>query len=91
MDFKTYWQRLKPPERDAFATNIGTSVGYCHQIAYGGKKVELGLADAIVAHASGDVCLEDLPLTTRAVFQRAARDGVKTAAPPTSEPQANGA
>lgn len=80
MDFKTYWQGMKAPERDAFAKNIGTSVGYCHQIAYGEKRVELGLADAIVAHSDGHLTLMDLPLTERATFQHTSRRGTKTAA-----------
>jgi hypothetical protein len=79
MDFKTYWQRMTVPQRDAFAKNVGTSPGYCHQIAYGDKSLELGLADAIVAQAGADLTLDDLPLTERARFQRAARDGIKVA------------
>lgn len=78
MDFKTYWQGLKAADRDAFAKNVGTSIGYCHQIAYGDKRVELGLADAIVAHSGGLLGLDDLPLTSRAVFQQRARRGAKT-------------
>lgn len=78
MDFKTYWQGLKAADRDAFAKNVGTSIGYCHQIAYGEKRVELGLADAIVAHSDGQLDLEDLPLTDRAVFQQKARRGTKS-------------
>lgn len=77
--FKTYWQGLEAPEREAFAKNIGTTVGYCHQIAFGGKRVELGLADAMVAHSAGRLSLADLPLTDRAKFQHAARSGVAAA------------
>lgn len=77
MEFKTYWQRLATPEREAFAERVGTSVGYCHQIAYGAKHIELGLADAIVAAAGGDVGLADLPLTERAKFQDRARSAWK--------------
>jgi hypothetical protein len=91
MDFKTYWQGLKVPERDALAQNIGTSIGYCHQIAYGGKRVELGLADAIVMHTDGIVTLDDLPLTGRAVFQRAARGGAKVKVAPPAQAEPNGA
>lgn len=77
MEFKPYWQALRPDERETFAKNVGTSVGYCHQIAYGDKRVELGLADAMVTHSSGNLTLESLPLTERAVFQHAARSGAK--------------
>lgn len=79
MEFKTYWQGLKAAEREAFARNVGTSVGYCHQIAYGDKRVELGLADAMVAHGGGLLTLDALPLTDRAVFQQAARAGATVA------------
>ena len=84
MDFKTYWQRMTVPQRDAFAKNVGTSPGYCHQLAYGDKLIELGLADALVAQAGDDLTLDDLPLTERAKFQRAARDGTKVVEVPAS-------
>lgn len=73
MDFKTYWQTLTPEARTALANKVGTSVGYCHQIAYGAKKIELGLALAIVAAAGQKLTLDDLPLTDRAKFQNEAR------------------
>lgn len=79
MDFKSYWQKLKTQERDDFAKAVGTSTGYCHQIAYGDKRLELGLADAMVAHGGGDLTLEDLPLTERAQFQNLSRAGAKPA------------
>jgi hypothetical protein len=87
MDFKTYWQGLEAAARETFAKDVGTSVGYCHQIAYGGKRIELGLADAIVAHTG--LTLDDLPLTDRAIFQQRARKGLK-AAPPVDSGPANG-
>lgn len=73
MDFKTFYQGLTPDQRQTLASKVGTSVGYCHQIAYGTKRIELGLADAIVAASQGDLTLDDLPLTERAQFQRDAR------------------
>lgn len=73
MQFKTYWQNLTPEQRTGFATRVGTTEGYCRQLAYGDKKIELGLADAIVAAAQPDIGLNDLPLTQRAQFQAEAR------------------
>jgi hypothetical protein len=58
--------------------------GYCHQLAYG-KRLELGLADVIVAVApefKGQIKLEDLNLTDRARTQDAVRKSV-------SDPVAN--
>jgi hypothetical protein len=75
MDFKTFYQGLAAKDRETFAEKIGTSPGYCHQIAYGMKQIELGLADAIVAHSGGKLGLADLPLTDRATFQHKARSG----------------
>lgn len=78
MDFKTFYQGLPASEREAFAARVGTSVGYLHQIAYGAKNIELGLADAIVTASAKKLTYDDLPLTERAKFQRTARqwDGV---------------
>lgn len=88
MDFRTYWQTLKGAERDDFANRIGSSPAYCHQLAYGDKRLELGLADAIVAQSKGALTLDDLPLTERAAFQvKARRDGPPPAATPAAEPQ----
>lgn len=70
MDFKTYYRNLSGDQRKELADKIGTSVGYCHQIAYG-KHIELGLADAIAA-ATG-LQLDQLPLTERARTQDRAR------------------
>ena len=79
MDFKTFYQGLTPDQRLVFAEQVGTSVGYCHQIAYGAKRIELGLADAMVAVAGKALTLDDLPLTDRATFQRKARATGKSA------------
>jgi hypothetical protein len=73
MDFKTYYLSLSQQERSEFAEKVGTTMGYCHQIAYGDKQIELGLADVIVAISSGALTLHDLPLTDRAEFQSKAR------------------
>lgn len=78
MDFKTFYQGLPASERETFAAKVGTSVGYLHQIAYGAKNIELGLADAIVTASGKALKLADLPLTERAKFQNVARqwDGI---------------
>lgn len=73
VEFKTYYQGLSAEERESFAARVGTSTGYCHQLAYGAKRIELGLADAIVAASAGKLTLDDLPLTDRAKFQNTAR------------------
>ena len=73
MDFKTFYLGLPRPDREAFAAKIGSTVGYCHQLAYGKKQVELGMADVIVASSGGVIEIEALPLTERARFQRVAR------------------
>jgi hypothetical protein len=85
MDFKTFYRQLTPDQREAFAQKVQTTVGYCHQIAYG-KRIELGLADAIVAVAptfGGVVTLGELELTDRAKAQDEIR---RTARPPANEP-----
>lgn len=73
MDFKTYYLGLAPDKRDEFAIAASTSRGYCNQIAYAGKKIELGMADVFVAQSSGLMTLDELPLTERAEQQRVAR------------------
>lgn len=78
MDFKTFYRQLTPDQREAFAQKVHTTVGYCHQIACGTKRIELGLADAIVAVApgfGGVVTLEELELTERARAQDMVRRG----------------
>jgi hypothetical protein len=73
MDFKTFWQAKNADDREKFATDAGTTPGYCHQIAFGNKHIELGMADAFVAVAAGVLSLDDLPLTERAQRQRVIR------------------
>lgn len=74
MDFKTHYQSLPVSEREAFAKKLGTTVGYCNQLVHGGKSIELGLADAIVAVTGGVVTLAELPLTQRARYQNVVRN-----------------
>ena len=73
MDFKTYYQSLPTQEREAFAEKVGTTTGYCNQLMYGDKRIELGLADAMVAVSGGALTLAELSLTDRAVFQEQVR------------------
>lgn len=75
MDFKTFYRGLTPLQREEFAQKVQTTTGYCHQIAHG-KRLELGLADVIVAVApafGGAVTLDELNLTDRAAAQHAVR------------------
>lgn len=76
MDFKTFWHGKSAQDRERFATKAGTTVGYCHQIAMGNKRMELGMADAFVAVANGDLALDELPLTDRAKKQHVIRGKV---------------
>lgn len=72
MQFRTFYRQLSPEQREAFAQKVHTTVGYCHQIACGTKRIELGLADAIVAVApsfGATVSLGELELTERAKAQ----------------------
>ena len=74
MSFKTFYLSLVVNERADFAERSGTTVGLCHQLAYtDAKRVELGLADAMVAVSKGRLTLDDIPLTSRAQFQRSVR------------------
>lgn len=81
MDFKTFYRQLGQTEREAFAQKVHTTVGYCHQIACG-KRIELGLADSIVAVSEGQVTLAELNLTDRARLQDETRRSVKAANEP---------
>lgn len=77
MDFRTFYRQLAPEQREAFAQKVHTTTGYCHQIACG-KRIELGLADAIVAVAptfGGAVTLAEMNLTDRARAQDEVRSG----------------
>ncbi|MBT9467200.1 hypothetical protein [Hydrogenophaga sp.] len=78
MDFRTFFRHLTPDQREAFAQKVQTTVGYCHQLAYGEKRLELGLADAIVAVAPAFGCvitLAELELTDRAKAHNEIRRG----------------
>lgn len=82
-DFKTFYRGLRPEQREAFAERIHTTTGYCHQIAAGTKRLELGLADAIVAvvpEFGGYLGLAELPLTDRARAQDSVRKSAPSAA-----------
>lgn len=78
MDFKTFYTSKTVAERDAFDAQAGTSRGYCNQIAYAKKQIELGMADVLVALSNGQLTLDDLPLTDRAKAQRVIRDAHPT-------------
>lgn len=84
MDFKTFYLGLSVAKRESFAAKANTSRGYCNQVAYAGKEVELGMADVFVALSNGDMTLDDMPLTKRALTQRLIREGAveKDAAAP---------
>lgn len=73
--FKTHYLGLSVNERESLALQAGTTRGTLNQIIYGGKRIELGLADCLVALCAG-ICLDDLPLTDRAAQQRSVREGV---------------
>lgn len=82
MDFRTFYLGLDTHEREQFAKRCGTTRGYCNQVAYADKRIELGLADVFVAVSGGRLSLEGLPLTDRAHAQRAIRSGIQTFPPP---------
>jgi hypothetical protein len=75
MDFKNYYLGLTPLARDQFAEKASTSRGYCNQIAYASKQIELGMADVFVVLSGGILTLEELPLTDRAKQQLKVRSG----------------
>lgn len=77
MDFKTFYLALPVDERETFAQKAHTSRGFCNQVAYAGKEIELGSADVFVALSGGAMTLDELPLTERARIQRAIREGVE--------------
>ncbi|HAX23080.1 MAG TPA: hypothetical protein DCY64_22690 [Hydrogenophaga sp.] len=81
MDFKTYFTGLPIAERESFAQQAGTSRGYCNQVAYANKQIELGMADVFVAVSGGILDLDNLPLTDRAAAQRIIRERVAEPAP----------
>lgn len=81
MDFKTFFTSLPVAERESFAQQAGTTRGYCNQVAYAGKQLELGMADVFVALSGGRLTLNDLPLTDRAAAQRLIRERPAEVAP----------
>lgn len=81
MDFKTFFTNLPVAERESFAQQAGTSRGYCNQVAYANKQIELGMADVFVALGGGHLTLDELPLTDRAAAQRLIRERVAEPAP----------
>ncbi len=70
--FKAHYLGLSVPSREVLAKRAGTTKGTLNQIVYGGKRVELGLADCLVALCPG-LTLSDIPLTVRAVQQHQVR------------------
>lgn len=70
--FKQHYLNLTVSERDSLALQAGTTRGTLNQVVYGGKHIELGLADCLVALCPG-LTLADLPLTERARQQHAVR------------------
>ncbi len=72
--FKTHYLKLSVNERESLAQQAGTTRGTLNQVVYGGKQIELGLADCLVALCTG-IDLDDLPLTERAQRQRVVREG----------------
>jgi hypothetical protein len=90
--FKTHYLKLPVNERESLAQQAGTTRGTLNQVVYGGKQIELGLADCLVALCAG-IDLDDLPLTERAQRQRVVREGVSAEAAPeriTPEPTTAG-
>jgi hypothetical protein len=73
--FKSFYTSMPAAERDAFAVKAATTRGLCNQIAFAGKKVELGMADVFVTLSGGRISLDGIPLTDRAKAQRAIREG----------------
>lgn len=79
MNFRTFYHHLNENQRERFARAVGTTVGYCRQIAGGRKRLELGLADAIIAVANQfgcEITHWELDLTPRAMWQRRVRMGL---------------
>lgn len=72
MSFKNRWLSLPVAERESVAQQAGTTRGTLHQVAYAGKRIELGLADCLVALIPG-LSLDEIPLTERAHQQSLVR------------------
>lgn len=70
--FKQHYLNLPVNERESLALQAGTTRGTLNQVVYGGKHIELGLADCLVALCPG-LTLDDMPLTDRARQQHVVR------------------
>lgn len=81
MSFKDHWLRLPVAERESVAQRAMTTRGTLNQVAYASKRVELGLADCLMALMPG-LALADIPLTDRAKQQAI----VRATSLPTPEP-----
>jgi hypothetical protein len=77
--FKAHYLGLPIADRDALADRAGTTRGMLNQVVYGGKEIELGLADCLVALCPG-ITLDDLPLTDRAKKQHQVRSSITASA-----------
>lgn len=73
MRFRNHYLGLSVAAREALASSAGTTCGTLNQVVYAGKRVELGLADCLVALSPG-LSLDDMPLTDRARQQREVRE-----------------
>lgn len=73
MQFRKHYLDLTVAQRNELAASALTTRGTLNQIVYGDKRIELGLADCLVALCPG-VTLDDLPLTQRATAQRRTRE-----------------
>lgn len=78
MDFHSYFFGLDTGSRAEFAGRCGSSVGYMLQVAYRRKRIELGLADCIVAVSGGVIPILSLPLTEKAIQQHSIRSSALT-------------
>lgn len=73
MSFRAFFFEMSPDARRDYAARCASTMGYLTLVAYERKRVELGLADCLVAMSGQRVALADLPLTDRAVAQHAIR------------------
>lgn len=89
MSFKEHWLSIPVAERDVVARQAMTTKGTLHQVAYTDKRIELGLADCLVALFPG-LTLEDLPLTERARQQAVVRSFVPLNGGPSVEEASHG-
>lgn len=77
--FRTHYLALSVAQRQDLAAAAGTTTGTLNQVVYAGKRIELGLADCLVALCPG-LELGDMPLTDRALQQRKVREAPPVAA-----------